>query len=220
MISVFIFTSNDFRPWKIEERERERARRSPSSKQEDRIRARRSHRSNHSNPSSSNPVTDHRDRLAIFGPRAKREIERVERSSHHQWDRLAIVLEPARTRSPTNPLALRRSHRRVTLQTHEPEIVAPRTVSRTAPIAPASRTTNLWTHYRFVLALVWNFCNKICLWFWFFNFSLWSLILLLLLWWCGWWCFSGFPVMWWWVLWWWWWKIAFSECYQTYEIIF
>ena len=32
MISVFIFTSNDFRHWKIEERERERARRSHRSK--------------------------------------------------------------------------------------------------------------------------------------------------------------------------------------------
>ena len=48
-----------------------------------------------------------------------------------------------------------------------------------------------------------NFCNKICLWFWFITFSLWSLIFLLLLWWCG-----------------WWWKIAFSECYQTHENIF
>ena len=41
IIFIFIFTSNDFRPWKIEERERERARRSPTSEQEDRIRARR-----------------------------------------------------------------------------------------------------------------------------------------------------------------------------------
>ena len=133
MISVFIFTSNDFWPWKIGEREKE---------QEDRIEARRSHRSDRSNPPSSNPVTDHRDRLAISKPHVKREIERVERSSHHWRDRLTIVLEPARTRSPTNPLALRRSHRRVTLQTHEPEIVAPRTASHATPIAPASRTTN------------------------------------------------------------------------------
>ena len=125
MIFVFIFTSNDIRPWKIEERERERARRSPTSKQEDRIRARRSHRSDRSNPPSSNPVTDHRDRLAISGPCTKRETERVERSSHHRRDRLAIVLEPARTRLPTNPLTPRRSHRQVTLQTHKPKIVAP-----------------------------------------------------------------------------------------------
>ena len=58
------------------------------------------------------------------------------------------------------------------------------------------------------------------LWFWFFTFSLWSLIFLLLLWWCGWWCFGGFPVVWWWVLCRWWWKIVFSECYQTQESIF
>ena len=152
------------------ERERERARRLPTSKQEDCIEARRSHRFDRSNPPSSNPITDHRDRLAISRPRAKRETERVERSSH---------------RKPTC--------------TDEPRL-----------------THSHW----FVLVLVWNFCNKICLWFWFFTFSLWSLILLLLLWWHGWWCFGGFPVVWWWVLWGWWWKIAFSECYQTHEIIF
>ena len=160
MISVFIFTSNDFRPWKIEERERERARRSPTSEQEDRIGARQSHRFDRSNPPLSNPVTDHRDRLAISRPHAKRETERVERSSHHRRDRLAIILEPARTRSPTNPLAQHRSHRRVTLRTHKPEIVAAQTASRTVPIAlasrtmpiaPASRTTNPRTRYRFVL---------------------------------------------------------------------
>ena len=81
MTYVFIFTSNDFRSWKIEERKRERARRSPTSKQEDRIGARRLHRSDHSNPPSSNPVTDHRDRLAISGPHAKRETERERRST-------------------------------------------------------------------------------------------------------------------------------------------
>ena len=69
--------------------------------------------------------------------------------------------------------------------------------------------------------IYWNFCNKICLWFWFFTFSLWFLILLLLLlWWCGWWCFGGFPIVWWWVLCGWWWKIAFSKCYQTHKNIF
>ena len=60
----------------------------------------------------------------------------------------------------------------------------------------------------------WSFCNKICLWFSIFIFSLWPLICLLLLWWCGCWCFGGFPVVWWW------WKIAFSEGYQTHENIF
>ena len=149
MISVFIFTSNDFRPWKIEEREREkeqedcrRQSKKIASEQDDRIRARRSHRSDRSNPPSSNLVTDHRDHLAISKPRTKRETERVERSSHHRRDRLSIVLELARTRLPANPLAPHRLHWRVTLRTHEPKIVAPRTASRTAPIAPASRTTN------------------------------------------------------------------------------
>ena len=123
-------TENDFRfhfhfKWfsaleNRRERERERARRLPTSEQEDRIRARRSHRSDRSNPPSSNLVTDHRDHLAISKPRTKRETERVERSSHHRRDRLSIVLELARTRLPANPLAPRRLHRRVTLRTHEP----------------------------------------------------------------------------------------------------
>ena len=52
-----------------------------------------------------------------------------------------------------------------------------------------------WTHKLISLSV----------WFWSTHkpTSLWSLIFLLLLWWCG-----------------WWWKIAFSECYQTYENIF
>ena len=127
MISVFIFTSNDFRPWKIEEREREkeqedcrRQSKKIASEQDDRIRARRSHRSDRSNPPSSNLVTGHRDHLAISKPRTKRETERVERSLHHRRDRLSIVLELARTRLPANPLAPRRLHRRVILRTHEP----------------------------------------------------------------------------------------------------
>ena len=90
------------------ERERERARRLPMPKQEDCIEARRSHRSNRSNPPSSNPVTDHRDRLAISGPCAKRETERVERSSHREPTRTD---EPTRTgkshHEPANPLSIR-----------------------------------------------------------------------------------------------------------------
>ena len=99
------------------------------------------------------------------------------------------------------------------------EIVAPQTHShrwthshqRTHSHRKPTRIDEPWrthshrqTHsHPFVLVLVWTFCNKICLWFWFFTFSLWSLILLLLLllWWRGWWCFGGFPVVWWWVLW-------------------
>ena len=185
MISVFIFTSNDFQPWKIEEREREIARKSLTSEQEDRIGARWSHRSDCSNPPSLKPVTDHRDRLAIFEPRAKRETERERRGSRE------IIAPPAR--SSRHFQTTRKGRDR-----ESREIVAP-----TNPLA--SRTHS----HRFILVLVWNFCNKICLWFWFFTFSIWSLIFLLLLWWHGWWCFGGFPVMWWWVLWGWWWKIAF-----------
>ena len=102
MISVFIFTSNDFQPWKIEEREREKEQEDRLVRariQPDRIGARRSHHFDHSNPPSSNLVIDHRDRLAISEPRAKRETERVERLSHR---------EPTRTDEPTrtaNPLA-------------------------------------------------------------------------------------------------------------------
>ena len=113
MISVFIFTSNDFRPWKIEERERERARRSHRSKMIAPLRS--------IKLTPSNPIIDHRDRLAISEPRAKRETERERRenreivapparSSHHRRDRLAIVLKPAHTRLPTNPLTPHRSH--------------------------------------------------------------------------------------------------------------
>ena len=84
MISIFIFTSNDFQPWKIEEREREkeqedclvRARIQPNH-----IGARRSHHSDRSNPLSSNLVINHRDRLTISGLRAKRETERERRES-------------------------------------------------------------------------------------------------------------------------------------------
>ena len=121
MISVFIFTLNDFQPWKIEERERERARRSPTSEQEDCIGARRSHRSDCSNPPSSKPVTDHRDRLAIFEPRAKRETERERRGSRE------IVAPPARSSR----------HRS---RTHSHQIANEST--RTAPTNPPRRRTH------------------------------------------------------------------------------
>ena len=142
------------------------------------VEARQSHRFDRSNPPSSNLVTDHQDHFAISGPRAKRETKRVERSSH---------------REPTRTDEARRTHSRRQTLTNPLAPTNPDEPTRAAP----------WTHsHRFVLVLVlvWNFCNKICLWFWFFTFSLWSLILLLLLWWRGWWCFGGFPVVWWWVL--------------------
>ena len=70
------------------------------------------------------------------------------------------------------------------------EIVTPRTHSHrrtpTNPLAPRIHSHRRTHSHRFVLVLVWNFCNKICLWFWFFTFSLWSLILLLLWWWRVW----------------------------------
>ena len=109
MISVFIFTSNDFRPWKIEERERERARRSHWSKMIAPLRS--------FKPTPSNPVIDHRDRLAISEPRAKRETERERRENRE------IVAPPARSSrhrsrirshqiadepTRTQPIALRR----------------------------------------------------------------------------------------------------------------
>ena len=158
IIFVFIFTSTDFQPWKIEERERK-------SKKIADVGARRSHR--------SKTIA----LLRSFKPTLVEPSHRSSRLSHH----------------------FRTTHEERDRESRE--IVAPRTHSH-------QRTHS----HRFILVLVWNFCNKICLWFWFFTFSLLSLILLLL-WWRGWWCFGGFPVVWWWVLWGWWWKISFLECY-------
>ena len=173
MISVFIFTSNDFRPWKIEEREREKARRSPCR--------------------SKNTTWSHQSKtiasLRSFKPTLVEPSHRSSRSSHH-----------FRT---TRKERDRESREIVALRTHSHRRTPTNSLAPTNPLAPIRSRSRL----KF-------------LWFWFFTFSLWSLILLLLLWWRGWWCFGGFPVVWWWVLWGWWWKIAFSECYQTHEIIF
>ena len=111
MIFIFIFTSNDFRHWKIEEREREqedRQQRSKkiTSKQDDHTALIvQTHPRRTQSPIIEivSPLPDHTRR-----ERQREKEERVERSLHHRRDRLAIVLEPARTRSPTNPLALRR----------------------------------------------------------------------------------------------------------------
>ena len=130
--------------------------------------------------------------------------------------------ERERERKIANPKNPRSSHHRRdrqtrdcrTQKTQDRRTANPQTASRIANPRTREPVTDL------VLVLVWNFCNKICLWFWFFTFSLWSMIFLLLWWWCGWWCFGSFPIMWWWVLCRWWWKIRFSECYQTHENIF
>ena len=127
MISAFIFTSNDFRPWKIEERERERER---EKEQEDHR-----HRSKTIAP------------LQSFKPTLVEPSHRSSRSSRHfrttreERDREGgeIVAPPARSschRSRT------RSHQIADKPT------------RTASIAPASRTTNPRTRYQFVLVLV------------------------------------------------------------------
>ena len=118
MISVFIFTSNDFRPWKIEERERERkSKKIALSEQEyNQIASEQDDRTApiiqiHPRRTQSpiieivSPFLDHAQR-----ERQREKEERVERSSHHQRDRLAIVLKPTHTApiapnctTPTNP---------------------------------------------------------------------------------------------------------------------
>ena len=139
MISVFIFTSNDFRPWKIEERERERER------------ARRSHRSKmiaplrSFKPTPSNPVIDHRDHLAISESHAKRETERERRESRE------IVAPSARS-----------SRHRSRIRSHQ---IADEP-TRTAPIALRQRThhSDKWVFFHqiaplmnfFLLGFVWK----------------------------------------------------------------
>ena len=51
------------------------------------------------------PFLDHAQR-----EKQREKEERVERSSHHRQDRLAIVLKPTCTKSPMNPLTPRQSH--------------------------------------------------------------------------------------------------------------
>ena len=118
MISVFIFTSNDFRPWKIEERERERkSKKIALSEQEYNQIA--SKQDNHTTSIvQTHPRRTQSPIIKIISPfldHAQREKqrekeERVERSSHHRQDRLAIVLKPTCTKSPMNPLTPRQSH--------------------------------------------------------------------------------------------------------------
>ena len=130
MISVFIFTSNDFRPWKIEERERER-----KSKKIADVEARRSHRSKMIAP------------LRSFKPTLVEPSHRSSRSScHFQTTREERDRESREIDAPLARLSRHRS------QTHLHQIANEPT--RTAPIAPASHTTYQRTRYRFVLILV------------------------------------------------------------------
>ena len=102
------------------ERERERARRSPYQSKN----TTRSHRSktitllrsfkptlvepsHRSSRSSRHFWTTRKERDR---ERQREKEERVERSSHHRQDRLAIVLKPTCTKSPMNPLTPRQSH--------------------------------------------------------------------------------------------------------------
>ena len=132
MISVFIFTSNDFRPWKIEEREREKEQEDrliEARIQPDRIEARQSHCFDRSNPPSSNPVTDHQDHLTISGPHAKRETERERRKSRE------IVAPPARS-------SRHRSQTHLHQITDEPTHTTPIAPDCTAPTNPPLRRTH------------------------------------------------------------------------------
>ena len=93
--------------------------------------------------------------------RTQKTQDRRTTSESHQW--VAPPHEPEivapRTHEPR--VTLRQSHQRVALQTHELWVAPRRSHQRVAP----------WTHEPvtdLVLILVWNFCNKICLWFWFF----------------------------------------------------
>ena len=94
----------------------------------------------------------------------------------------------------------------------------------------------LKTNLSFPIYLYFPQSLNICL------FDLWFFFFFFLLWWCGWWCFGDFCVVRWWIFcgcWWIFWykiclevkkmvekmwkickKIAFSECYQTLEIVF
>ena len=161
MTYVFIFTSNDFRSWKIEERKRERARRSPTLEQEDRIGARRLHRSDHSNPPSSNPVTDHRDRLAISGPHTKRETERERRSTiapdrwwHQSDDRTSPTIAPDRRSHQSNSNTARSRLRRTI--SHSPPPIEPSRLSLFLLLSIWPDLMNFFAGFCFFCEWVWN----------------------------------------------------------------
>ena len=94
--------------------------------------------------------------ISPFPDNAQRERQRkkgewVERSSHHRRDRLAIVLEPTRTRLPTNPLAPHRSHR-----ADEPTILTNPFIKPTTPMNGFSFTQTVPLMIFFLLGFVWK----------------------------------------------------------------
>ena len=118
MISVFIFTSNDFRPWKIEERERER-----KSKKIADVEARRSHQSK---------------KIALlrsFKPILVEPSHRSSRSSCH----FRTTREERDRESRENIAPPVRSSRHCS-RTRSHQIADKPT--RTTPITPASHTAN------------------------------------------------------------------------------
>ena len=108
------------------------------------------------------------------------DVHRALQAPIHTPSEEAPTRERERDREPRKPkLVAPPASRTVNPRTQDRCTANPRTASRTTPIAPASRTTNPQTRKPvtdLVLVLVWNFCYKICLWFWFFTFSLWSQI--------------------------------------------
>ena len=123
-----------------------------------------------------------------FQRRAKRERERERTHTRKQKEREIV--------NPENPRSSH--HRRVALQTHELEIVAPRTHEPWATPCRLHRWVAPRTHEPanplpisfeiFVIKFVCDFD---------FLISFFDLRFLLLLWWCGWWGFGGFLVVWW-----------------------
>ena len=153
---------------------------------------------NPKNPRSSNPRLSHREPTNCESHRADRTGKsHCYRSHSCSWPKAHWHRRSHRLDLIAPMISSSRSHRRLSF----PEVFDH------SLFLPLSIWPNLYEEcgsfeqiYVSLKCIYWNFCNKICLWFWFFTFSLWSLILLLLLWWCGWWCFGDFPVVWWWVL--------------------
>ena len=116
MISVFIFTSNDFRPWKIGERERERARRSHRSKTIAPLRSFKpalvepSHRSSRSSRHFQT-TREERDRESreIVAPLARSSHHRSRTRSHQIADESTRTVPIASASHTANPRTRDRS---------------------------------------------------------------------------------------------------------------